>query len=87
MLLKEPRDIVDIEELNALIDSCLEKVAKARERMKEVDGRTCVVCCDARSCVVLRPCKHLCMCDACAEKVETCPICRTKIEEREQIFV
>ena len=45
----------------------------------------CVVCMDARAEVMLLPCKHTILCQACAELVRTagkplCPMCRTAVE-------
>ena len=44
----------------------------------------CVVCLDARAEVMLLPCKHTILCQACAELVreggKTCPMCRTPVE-------
>ena len=44
----------------------------------------CVVCLDARAEVMLLPCKHTILCQACAELVreggKTCPMCRTAVE-------
>lgn len=47
---------------------------------------SCVVCLDARQCVVFLPCKHLACCSACAPSMTTCPICRATITERMNIF-
>jgi len=47
----------------------------------------CVICMAKRSCVVFKPCRHLRCCGSCAERVDKCPICRKKIEEREFVYV
>ena len=55
-------------------------VSKSR-RPKRVE---CVVCLDARAEVMLLPCKHTILCQACAELVRAggkpCPMCRTEVE-------
>ena len=44
----------------------------------------CVVCLDARAEVMLLPCKHTILCQACAELVRAggkpCPMCRTEVD-------
>jgi hypothetical protein len=48
-------------------------------------GKECVVCMEARSCVVQLPCRHFCCCEACMEllrgKSQECPMCRTQVTE------
>ena len=42
----------------------------------------CVVCLDAPKTIVLIPCGHKCLCEACAEWIEVgdpCPVCREKV--------
>ncbi|CAD7965186.1 unnamed protein product [Amoebophrya sp. A25] len=42
----------------------------------------CCVCFEADRSVLLRPCSHLALCEKCSKKVETCPICRSRITSR-----
>ncbi|KAK1430886.1 hypothetical protein QVD17_13982 [Tagetes erecta] len=37
----------------------------------------CKSCGKAESCVVLLPCRHLCLCTVCASSVDTCPVCKS----------
>ena len=52
----------------------------------------CVVCMEeARSCLFL-PCRHMCVCRACADLIMAsattdCPKCRTKVEDIIDVFV
>ena len=48
----------------------------------------CVICEEATKRVVLLPCKHLCLCSACSklEQVTDCPMCRTKISDKMEVF-
>ena len=46
----------------------------------------CKVCLDAPLEVLLRPCRHLCVCQQCSGRLSECPICRGQIESRERIF-
>lgn len=41
----------------------------------------CVVCLSAPKAVLLLPCRHLCVCDACLVFLDKCPVCRAGFEE------
>ncbi|XP_072992750.1 probable BOI-related E3 ubiquitin-protein ligase 2 [Typha latifolia] len=38
--------------------------------------RACKVCGGREACVVMLPCRHLCLCKACESAADTCPVCR-----------
>ncbi|XP_019183530.1 PREDICTED: probable BOI-related E3 ubiquitin-protein ligase 3 isoform X2 [Ipomoea nil] len=40
-------------------------------------SRLCRNCGKAESCVLLLPCRHLCLCTACGSSLLTCPICKS----------
>ncbi|KAH0874473.1 hypothetical protein HID58_071835, partial [Brassica napus] len=42
---------------------------------KAAKGRMCRNCGEQESCVLLLPCRHLCLCGVCGSSVHTCPIC------------
>ncbi|KAF8103464.1 hypothetical protein N665_0188s0400 [Sinapis alba] len=42
-----------------------------------VKGRMCRSCGEEESCVLVLPCRHLCLCGVCGSSVHTCPICRS----------
>lgn len=46
----------------------------------------CIICMDGPKCVVLMPCKHFCVCEACAGLIQQCPVCRKKIIHTLTIF-
>lgn len=48
----------------------------------------CVICMDNLANVVCMPCKHLVLCAHCSqqESVHDCPICRTNVHEKMQIY-
>ena len=47
----------------------------------------CVACMEFAKTTVLMPCRHLCLCSKCGEQVTKCPICRTQIAERINVFI
>lgn len=40
-------------------------------------AKMCRNCGEEESCVLLLPCRHLCLCGVCGSSVHTCPICRS----------
>ncbi|CAJ1374721.1 unnamed protein product [Effrenium voratum] len=51
------------------------------------NAATCVVCMDAARKVLLRPCRHFCVCSTCAPGLEQCPVCNGPVESREDLYV
>ena len=47
----------------------------------------CVCCLDAPKSMLMLPCRHLCVCEDCAPRMTTCPICRQPVAERQKIFI
>ncbi|KAG7382213.1 phosphatidylinositol-4-phosphate 5-kinase-like protein 1 [Phytophthora pseudosyringae] len=47
---------------------------------QEIFGRggECVICLEHPQAAILLPCRHLCVCRACLEEIDQCPICRAK---------
>lgn len=51
-------------------------------RSTAIKENDCILCVDLPSEVTLKPCQHSGFCQACALKLESCPICRAIIRER-----
>jgi hypothetical protein len=51
------------------------------------EARLCVVCISEQKDTVLVPCGHCCICSTCAASLSTCPMCRSKIQLRQRVFV
>ena len=52
----------------------------------------CVVCMDARKQHVMVPCMHVCVCEACAQRLldartPHCPVCRTPVDHSTRVFI
>ena len=66
--------------------------SKPGNRQSKSDGRPtedaiqCVVCFDARRDCAFTPCGHLCVCMACADGMEACPLCRATVQNRSKIY-
>lgn len=46
----------------------------------------CVICLDKGKDILLKPCRHFCVCSDCAFALVVCPVCRKPIEDREKIY-
>ena len=46
----------------------------------------CSICCDGERDVVFMPCRHYITCLTCSRKLDKCPICRKKIENKIEII-
>ena len=47
----------------------------------------CIICMDREACVALIPCWHATYCSECAEKLNECPQCKQKVEDRQKFFL
>lgn len=56
------------------------------ERSPKEEQRCCKICLEAEVSSLCLPCRHLCMCGTCSERVTACPICRGTIMKRLQVF-
>ena len=67
-----------------------DRITQEAEKMKQdvMERQACVVCQDAIKDTLLLPCKHLCMCFACAShsQMKRCPICRKVIQDKMKVF-
>jgi len=55
-------------------------------RLTNIHEDSCSLCCDAPATVTLLPCNHQGYCHGCAMQLESCPLCRSSIEERAVTF-
>ena len=60
----------------------------------EDEKTLCIICQDAEKTIVLLPCKHLCVCNDCGERLfqsvgrkRDCPLCRKRIEHIMKVYV
>ncbi|XP_076810246.1 baculoviral IAP repeat-containing protein 2-like [Clavelina lepadiformis] len=67
--------------------SSLTTVSGLQEIRRLEQERLCKKCGKEQASVVLIPCGHIACCVACAENLETCPICRSIVREKFRSFI
>ena len=80
---KQTRDVLArIQERRVVIEREEESRGKPDER------RLCVVCVETEKSIVLLPCRHMCLCEACSEHkaMTQCPLCRRQIINKFSVF-
>ncbi|KAK9089988.1 hypothetical protein Sjap_023165 [Stephania japonica] len=77
-----------IAEDEANVDAA-EQTLRIRRETRELKQRRrlCKVCGGNDVCVLLLPCRHLCLCKQCEPKLESCPICNTAKNASLQVFM
>ncbi|CAK4084279.1 unnamed protein product [Aphanomyces euteiches] len=93
--------VAELRDLEDTLDTALykaraikeQKIMEQREaldRQVEVqqEQKLCVICMAAEKTILCLPCRHVCMCETCANHSEVlrCPICRLDIEEKMVIY-
>jgi hypothetical protein len=66
--------------MRANFRSQLDKIEAEIE--KQISKQICISCRQQPSSVLLQPCRHLILCEKCAEKASSCPKCSSSIQER-----
>jgi len=54
---------------------------------KKSSSLACVVCLEAPREILLLPCRHVCCCRACADRMERCPMCRAQKTAFAKVFL
>jgi RING finger protein 26 len=58
---------------------------------QEEESKLCVVCQDRKKCVIVLPCRHLCLCVECCIVIRrglgTCPMCRQVVRRTMKIYI
>lgn len=53
--------------------------------LKDNPAPECCACMNNHAEMQLKPCKHICLCFECYEKIEKCPMCRVKITDADHL--
>ena len=63
------------------------QLIQANEQLsQEREKSLCIICLDTPREVLLKPCKHYCLCSSCTSRLRECPICKRQIRETEVIY-
>lgn len=88
-----PEEEEPVESPNALMDEASSKGSPAPNNKNSANSdsllrrkKECNVCMDAETDSVFMPCRHMCACSTCAEKLANCPICRKEIEHCIKVY-
>ena len=56
-----------------------------REVEREREDKLCYICMVNEKCIMMLPCRHLCICEQCQPLLRnhgnTCPMCRKKVKQ------
>ena len=59
--------------------------------VQDQENMLCVVCQDRDKCIIILPCRHLCLCSVCSDIIQrelgVCPICRENVGRTMKIYV
>ena len=81
----------DIEEARKRANSQLAAIDVREDELETAaaEERLCVVCKEEAKKVVLMPCRHFCLCRACAYNplLKKCPLCRESVVSKNEIFI
>jgi hypothetical protein len=69
----------------SIIKNEKDKALQAATKTGLFSKKTCVVCYECEIKILFKPCLHLCVCEKCSPKFDTCPMCREQIRERERV--
>lgn len=55
---------------------------------EQCEVQVCVVCRQNRRGIILLPCGHVCLCEACSARItDFCPVCRTEIKTKSFAYI
>jgi len=60
---------------------------KLAELEQASENLMCIICLDQPRRLLLEPCRHVCICITCGNSVDTCPLCRVKIQNKTTLFM
>lgn len=52
-----------------------------------LDDTVCIFCCTRARSRLFHPCMHVCACDECALKLDSCPVCKKEIHARWKVYL
>jgi hypothetical protein len=84
----------ELVEMENKLRHAVDMISKQKETILETklseqeEKNVCVICQTEPKTVLLLPCRHFCTCKECSERAEltSCPLCRTSILEKLDVF-
>eukprot|EP00993_Chasmostoma_nieuportense_P004354 NODE_5028_length_708_cov_23.079174_g4865_i0.p1 GENE.NODE_5028_length_708_cov_23.079174_g4865_i0~~NODE_5028_length_708_cov_23.079174_g4865_i0.p1 ORF type:complete len:184 (+),score=48.76 NODE_5028_length_708_cov_23.079174_g4865_i0:70-552(+) len=70
---------LSVTELTQWLNQCWEGIRLLQSAQQ--DKINCCICFEHPKAVILMPCQHEATCAGCADRLETCPVCRTPITQ------
>jgi hypothetical protein len=67
--------------------SKVESTKMSKPKSSKASLLSCVVCLEAPRDILLLPCRHVCCCKACADRLEKCPMCRPPKKGFSKVFL
>ena len=63
--------------------------AEAAAQGGDAGEQMCVVCWSSPKCIMLEPCRHVCLCETCFSFIRNaeCPLCRSKYHRGTKLFL
>lgn len=73
------------------IESSDESTQESDMNCSESENRMCIICQERNKCILMLPCRHVCLCNVCNSRLRnynrSCPICRSFVERTMKVFV
>ncbi|NWI24250.1 MYLIP ligase, partial [Sula dactylatra] len=67
--------------------SCQQTKALQEKLRKLKESMLCMVCCEEEINSTFCPCGHTVCCKACAAQLQSCPVCRSRVEHVQQVYL
>ena len=83
---RKKQEKMDGLEKEAELRSSMSRLAVGGECATEAQDDRCCICYDAKKTHAFQPCGHKCVCANCADKCQTCPMCRAPVIGSLKIF-
>lgn len=84
------KSLAELVALEEEVKLALDHIVTAKEMamIRKEEERVCVICKESPKCVLLMPCRHLCVCKECGyhTSLVQCPLCRQTVTERINVF-
>ena len=77
----------ELKDLDSKLENLLkgiktEKLNKLKKASFPLNKKSCIACYSNEISIIFKPCNHLCICEKCSEKVQSCPMCRKMISTK-----